>query len=158
MRLTASAPSYGLDFENRRPMHESFKREEKIAGSSDRAFGLVFASFFAILAIIKLFFGAAHWAAAWAAGAVVFLIVALTLPRLLAPFNRVWMKIGLLLHRITNPIVLGLMFFGVFTPFGVIMRLFGWDGLARKLDPNADSYWVERESPGPPPDTMRQQF
>ena len=66
-----------------------------------------------------------------------FLIVALA-PALLAPLNRLWLKFGLLLHRIVSPVVLGIMFFGVITPMA-LMRLFGKDPLRLKFDTPAKS-------------------
>jgi hypothetical protein len=49
-------------------------------------------------------------------------------------------------------------FFGVVTPAGLIMRALGRDPLRLKLDRQAPSYWIPRQPPGPAPDTMRQQF
>ncbi|MBT6272654.1 MAG: hypothetical protein HOI95_00790 [Chromatiales bacterium] len=57
-----------------------------------------------------------------------------------------------------NPLILGLVYFGVFTPFGVVMRLFGWDSMRREWQPEADSYWLERDPKGPAPDSMKFQF
>jgi hypothetical protein len=54
--------------------------------------------------------------------------------------------------------VLGAIFFGVFTPFGVVMRLFGRDAMCRKWDAAAPSYWVKRDPPGPADDSYRNMF
>ena len=90
--------------------------------------------------------------------AAVILTIALIRPALLAPFNRVWMKFGLLLHKITNPIIMGLIFFLAVTPTAVVMRAIGKDPLRRKFDKSAQSYWIERVPPGPEPESMKQQF
>ncbi len=65
---------------------------------------------------------------------------------------------GLLLHGIVNPVVMGLLFFLVLTPFGLGLRLLGKDPLHRHFDRMAGSYWIRRSPPGPPPGTMTQQF
>lgn len=139
-------------------MHESLKREEEILGSSDRVFGFVFVVFLSVLAAIKLAIGQYQWATGWGGGAGVLLVIALTRPGVLAPFNRLWTRFGLLLHRVMNPLIMGIMFFLVLTPFGLTMRLFGWDALRRKRRPDQATYWITRDSIGPPPETMRNQF
>jgi hypothetical protein len=67
------------------------------------------------------------------------------------------MRLGLLLHRIVNPIVMGLLFFGTIWPTGLVMRLRGRDLLRLKREPASETYWIARE-PGPQPETMRDQF
>ena len=57
----------------------------------------------------------------------------------LGPFNTAWLKFGLLLSRIVNPIVLGAMFYFVITLFGLVLRLFGKDLLSLRRDPSATS-------------------
>ncbi len=137
--------------------HEKFTRDETIKGSSDRAFGIVFTVLFAVIGLLPLFSGGNARIWSLAVGALI-LAVALIRPALLAPFNRAWMKFGLLLHKITNPIIMGLIFFLAVTPTGLIMRALGKDPLRRKFDPSAQSYWIERDPPGPEPETMKQQF
>jgi hypothetical protein len=64
----------------------------------------------------------------------------------------------LLLGKVVNPIVLGLMFFLVFTPAALFLRLAGKDPLRLKRPKDAKSYWIPRDPPGPPPESMRLQF
>lgn len=137
--------------------HEDLTREQHVEGSSDRSFGLVFAAVFAIVAGWPLFHGETlRW---WAAGlAAIFALVALVKPALLAGLNRWWLKLGILLGKIVSPIALGLVFYGVITPLGIVMSLTGKDPLRLKLEPGSDSYWIAREPPGPPPDSMTNQF
>jgi hypothetical protein len=78
-------------------------------------------------------------------------------PSALRPLNIVWMKFGLLLHKIVNPVVMGLLFFGTIWPTGLVMRLRGRDLLRLKREPSANSYWIAR-TPGPEPQTMKDQF
>jgi hypothetical protein len=87
-----------------------------------------------------------------------FLMAALLIPAALNPLNRAWLKFGLLLHKIINPVVMGLVFYGAVLPTGLVMRAMGKDLLRLKLQPEADSYWIVRRPPGPAPETMKDQF
>src|SRR5580658_2800910 len=124
--------------------HESFDRELVAEGSSDRSFGLVFTAFFALVGLWPL----VHkrplrpWALFVSAG---FLLVALAFPQVLHPLNLLWTRFGKLLSKVTNPIITGIMFFVIFTPAGLLLRLFGKDLLRLKYDPSAPSYWIRRD-------------
>lgn len=161
--------------------HETFTRQEQPQGSSNLGFGLVFSGFFALLALLshlgKLPFSLSadqlaacpYWSAhpefaAYAltlsliAVSLVFLVLALVIPQALAPLNWVWTRFGLLLHKIVSPVVLGMLFLLVFTPIGIMMRVFGSDPLRLRFDPKATSYWIERSPPGPAADSLKNQF
>ena len=138
-------------------LHEDFSREEHIQAGTDRGFGLVFAGFFAILSAISWWRDHTGWHYLLPIAAA-FLIVAYTMPRLLAPLNRLWLKFGLLLYKVMNPLILGLLFFVTIMPIGLVMRAFGKDFLRLKLDRSAKTYWIERTPPGPAPETMKNQF
>jgi len=137
--------------------HEDLNRDQHVEGSSDRSFGLVFAGVFLVLAGMPLFHGETiRW---WSAGvAAVFALVALAKPTLLSGLNRLWMKLGILLGKVVSPIALGILFYIVITPIGAMIRLGGKDPLRLKFDPDAESYWIPREPPGPPPGSMNNQF
>ena len=138
-------------------VHESLVRDEAVTGSSDRAFGIVFTVVFVIVGLWPLLGdgGVRPWALI-TAGSI--LAVSVIYPSVLAPLNRLWMRFGLLLHRITNPLIMGLVFFVTVTPTALIMRLLGKDPLHRKIDREAASYWIDRRPPGPSPETMKNQF
>jgi predicted membrane metal-binding protein len=139
-----------------RDTHESFDRDE-VKTSSDRSFGFVFAAVFAILAVWPVLFGGRLrlWALV---PAVLFLAAALAYPRVLHPFNRLWFRIGVLLHHVVTPIVMGFIFcFGV-VPTALIMRLRGWDALRVDVKRRGETNWVVRVPPGPSPDTMKRLF
>ena len=125
-------------------LHEDFSRQEHVTAGSDRSFGFVFAGFFTLMSGLSWWRGHTswHWALPLAA---LFLAVALTKPGLLNPLNRLWLKLGLL-------------FFVTITPIGLVMRAFGKDFLRLRLDREAPSYWISREPPGPPPESMKNQF
>jgi len=138
-------------------LHEDFGRTDPVKRSSDRATGLVFAAVFTIIALWPLWKSGAvrEWALITAAAIT---IVALAIPRALGPLSRAWHGLGLVLHRVVNPLVMGLLFYLTVTPTGLLMRLFRKDPLRLRFDPEAKSYWIERQPPGPAPETMRHQF
>jgi saxitoxin biosynthesis operon SxtJ-like protein len=140
-----------------RGSHEFLAREEELKASSDRGFGLVFAAFCAIVAALSLYTGSHRWPW-WLAAAVIFALVAYVRPGVLAPLNRLWTKLGLLLFTVISPIVLGLIFFACVAPIGWIMRLTKKDPLRLRFEPEAGTYWIPREPPGPRPDTLKNQF
>lgn len=137
--------------------HEDLTREERVEGSSNRSFGLVFGVVFLLVALWPLFHGQPpRW---WSIGvAGVFSLLALLKPALLAAPNRLWTRLGVVLGKVVSPIALGILFYGVFTPMGAVARLIGKDPLRLKFDTTADSYWIPRDPPGPLPKSMTNQF
>ena len=97
--------------------------------------------------------------APWLTGlAALFGAVTLLRPALLHPLNRAWMALAYVLNRVVSPIVLGILYYGMITPIGWIMRLRGRDPMRRRLEPAAATYWLPRQPPGPPPESLRDQF
>lgn len=86
------------------------------------------------------------WASAFAAAAVIFFIVTIIKADALLPLNKLWMRLGLVLGKIVSPIVLGIVFFGLFTPIAIFMRLSGRDELCLKFK-NKTSHWISRSEP-----------
>ena len=132
-------------------------REEKIEGSSDRMFGLLFAAIFAVLALWPLLHGEKFRLWALAAGGV-FMVLALAWPRALSRMNRAWMRFGLSLNRIVSPVAIGVVYYLTLVPMSIAMRAFGKKPLRLGFDRAAASYWIPREPPGPDPQTMKDQF
>lgn len=138
-------------------IHEDFSRSHRTKGFSDRSLGLTFSGFFAVVEVIRLLrHKPFQWG--WLIASAVFLLIGLVTPGILHPLSRLWLRLALLLHRIVNPIVTGIIFFVVFAPVGFLFRLFGKDPLHLKMEPAAQSYWIPRNPPGPDPQTMRHQF
>ena len=137
--------------------HERLSHTEHIQGSSDRGFGIVFACVFTIIGLWPLFSDGTVriWSLAIAAG---FLVVALARPGLLASLNRLWMRFGLLLSKVVNPVIMALLYYVTVTPMGLLMRALGKDLLRLRFEPGAKSYWIERRPPGPDPESMVNQF
>jgi predicted membrane metal-binding protein len=90
--------------------------------------------------------------------ALLFGLVALVAPRILAPLNRIWLRFGLALHWIVNPVVMAVLYYLAVVPTGLIVRLTGKDLLRLRSNAGAASYWVRREPPGPQPDSMTKQY
>ncbi len=138
-------------------MIENAAREERIEGSSDRMFGLLFAAVFAGFALWPLVHGETVRFWALAAGGV-FLVLALAVPRALSPLNRAWMRFGLLLNRIVSPLAIGVVYYLALVPTGLAMRACGKKPLRLGFDRAAASYWIPRAPPGPDPKAMKDQF
>jgi hypothetical protein len=116
---------------------------------SERSFGFVFAGLFALVALYPAPHGQAiRWWALALAGA--FLAAALIAPRLLAPLNRLWFRLGLALGNVTTPVAMALLFVVAIVPTAVVLRLSGKDPLRLRLDRAAPTYWEPRaRQPGP---------
>lgn len=125
--------------------------------SSDRAFGWVFTAFFSLVGCWPLLHdeGVRIWALTLAAG---FALITTISPALLAPLNRQWTRLGFFLHKIVNPVVLGLIYILTIVPIGLLLRAMGKDHLRLKHQPDIASYWIERLPPGPPSDSLPRQF
>jgi len=121
----------------------------------ERQFGYLFAAVFTIIAFWPLWplHAPNIW---WLAGAVAWVAVALICPRLLAPLYKGWMKFGHVLGWINARIILGIVFFLLVTPIGLVMRLFGKD-LLRMRTPKTSTYWIARDKPIDP-QSLRNQF
>ncbi|MCF8722252.1 hypothetical protein LQ236_000272 [Nitrospina gracilis] len=131
--------------------------DDPVSGSSDRSFGLVFFAVFAGIGLWPLLNG----------GPVrpVFLVLAVATlgiagfrPFWLAPLNRRWIRLGQILGNAISPVILGILYFFVVTPTGFFLRMLGKDLLRMRCDPNAASYWIERDPPGPAPESLINQF
>jgi hypothetical protein len=139
------------------PAHGNAAQHDTGKRSSNRAFGIVFAVVFLIGAVFPLFSGGTL--RAWAlAAAAAFVAVAAFAPALLTYPNRLWLAFGALLHRVVSPVALGLIYFAAIVPTGLLMRLTGKDFLSLRRRVGESSYWVERRPPGPPPDSLKNQF
>jgi hypothetical protein len=136
--------------------HEDLARAVVVRESSDRSLGLALTVFFFATGIWPIVHQGVRVGPLLASAA--FLLVTLIRPVLLSPLTRAFTAIGLLMSRITNPIVTTLLFLVVVAPFGWISRLFGRDPLHQRRDRKTATYWIARTPPGPPPETMSKQF
>ena len=116
-------------------------KQKEIKISSNKSFGLVFFVIFIIIALWPLLNNGniRIWSIIVS---IIFLILGLLNSKILTPFNKLWMRLGALLGIIVSPIVMGVVYFGIITPIGLIMKLFGKDVLNLKLDKNKKTYWT----------------
>ena len=113
---------------------------------SNRKFGFFFTFAFAAAAAYFYFLANLSLAYIFIVSAFIFLLITLTKSDALLPLNKLWMRFGLLLGMIVSPVVLGIVFFGFFTPIAMLMRLSGRDELRLKFS-HKISHWITRTEP-----------
>ena len=113
--------------------------------SSNRSFGIVFFVVFLLIALYPLTNEGEIriWSVIIS---LIFLILGLLNSKILAPLNKLWFKFGIFLGKMISPLIMGIIFFLVVTPIGLIMRLLGKDVLNLKYN-DKQSYWIERNGP-----------
>ena len=113
--------------------------------SSNRSFGIVFFIVFLIIALYPLTYS--EEIRIWSTIiSLIFLVLGLFNSKILTPLNKLWFKFGIFLGKIISPIIMGIIFFLVVTPIGLLMRLFGKDLINLKFN-NNKSYWIEKNGP-----------
>ena len=126
----------------------------EVKSGSARGFGITFAAVFGIVGVWPALFG--NDPRLWCFGiAAAFLAAAFLFPKVLETPNRWWFRFGMLLGAIVAPIVMGLVYLLVITPFGLVMRGFGKKLLKLDFEPDAETYWIRRTDE---PSSMRNQF
>ena len=115
---------------------------DEIKIGSNRSFGIVFFIVFLLISIYPLLNKESInlW---FLIISIIFLILGLLNSAILSPLNKLWFKLGILLGKIVSPLVMGLIFFCVVTPIGLLMKLFKKDPLNLKFN-NKKSYWIEK--------------
>ena len=113
--------------------------------SSNRSFGIVFFIVFLLIALYPLINKGEFrlWSLIIS---FIFFILGILNSKILTPLNKLWFKFGIFLGKIVSPIIMGMIFFFVVTPIGVLMRIFGKDVLNLKYN-NKKSYWIEKTGP-----------
>ena len=113
--------------------------------SSNRSFGIVFFIVFLLIAFYPLSYSGEIrvWSAIIS---LIFLVLGLLNSKILTPLNKLWFKFGIFLSKIISPLIMGIIFFLVVTPIGLIMRIFGKDVLNLKYN-KSHSYWIEKNGP-----------
>ena len=118
---------------------------DEIKISSNRSFGIVFFIVFLLIALYPLLKG--NDLRIWSLViSFVFLVLGLINSKILTPLNRLWFKFGLLLGRFISPLIMGIIFFVVVTPIGIIMRLLKKDLLNLKYN-KKETYWIDKSGP-----------
>ena len=116
---------------------------DNIKTSSNRSFGIVFFVVFLLISFYPL--TKSEDIIIWSLLiSIIFLILGLINSKILTPFNLIWTKFGFFLGNLISPIVMSIIFFGVITPIGFLMRIFGKDSLNLKMT-KSETYWVKKE-------------
>jgi len=137
-----------------RNFHESYTPGE-VKPPSPRSTGFVFVG---VAVLIAAIYRHNPLVAGIALGvAVILLALSFLAPRTLQPLNLVWFQIGMLMHKVVNPIVMFLMFAVAMVPTGLLMRL-GHDPLRSKREPDASTYWIEPDPALAKLNSMKNQF
>ena len=119
---------------------------DKIKLGSNRSFGIVFFVVFLLIALYPL--SNLGEIRVWSLIiSLIFLFLGLLNSKILSPLNKIWFKFGIILGKIISPLVMGIIFFLVVTPIGLLMRLFKKDVLSLKFDKNNRTYWIEKNGP-----------
>jgi hypothetical protein len=121
-----------------------------------RRFGLTVGGAFALLGAVLYWRGRTTTSTAFLVVGAVLIMAGIVIPGRLAPVHRAWMGFAHLLSKVTTPVFMGVVYFLVISPMGLIMRLFGRNPLVHR--PAGDGYWLRREPHHDPTDTMRHQF
>lgn len=138
--------------------HENFTEHKKVEGPSNRNFGFTVGGLFTAIGVLKaILSGLSLFSGAFLLIGAALLSVTVTKPNLLTQANSAWMKLGLLLFHIVNPVIMLLMFAVCFVPAGIIMKLVGYDPMHRTFDKKAKSYWIKKEGTDLPA-PMKYQF
>ena len=118
---------------------------DEIKIGSNRSFGIVFFIVFLLISTYPLLND--NNIRIWSLFlSVIFLILGLINSSILTPLNKVWFKFGILLGKIVSPLVMGIIFFLVVTPIGILMRILNKDILNLKYN-NKSTYWIEKTGP-----------
>jgi len=118
------------------------KKEIKI--SSNKSFGIVFFVIFLVVALWPLINEGEIriWSIVIS---IIFLFLGLINSKILTPLNKLWFRFGILLGSVFSPIVMGIIYFGVITPIGFLMKLIGKDILNLKQNKKSSTYWIKKE-------------
>lgn len=133
---------------------------EPQTGPTNRSFGLTVGGIFLVIE------GLRYWHSQYvdALGYVLLgisiplILGGLLAPSALTPLNKAWMKLGLVLHKIVNPVVMLIIYASAICTTGLILKILRKDPLRLKLDPDTKTYWIRRDPSDPAPETMKNQF
>lgn len=114
----------------------------RLTPAEGRKFGLTVGAAFGVLAAVSWWRG--HQIPVYVFGglAAALILGGLIVPGSMGPVNRAWMRFAEILSKVTTPIFMGIVFFLVITPVGLLMRLFGRNPMRHKAVDN--SYWAPR--------------
>lgn len=140
-------------------LHEEFSRDYQVEAASNKRFGIVVGAILLLFGAIRALL---HWEIGWLAAVLggigsALVLTALINADMLAPANRGWNKLGLVLHRVTNPLFLGAMYAIAIIPTGLLMRVFGVDPMGMR-GTRKNTYWIAREKGGSTAQSLEKPF
>lgn len=140
-------------------LHEEFARDYHVEAASNKRFGLIVGGILLLFGVLRTYLhGEIGYLSGLLAGVgLVLVIAALTRPDVLEPANRGWNKLGLLLHRVTNPIFLGGLYAIAIVPTGLLMRAFRVDPMGLRRQPKG-TYWNARNKTGSTAQSLEKPF
>jgi large-conductance mechanosensitive channel len=151
-RKMSASPNFSL--------HENYRDDHPIEAGSDRAFGCTVGTILMAIGAAKAFVAGSLTPVSsliFALG-VALLLLGIGAPSRMSALNRLWLKIGTVISKVVNPIVLAMLFFLVVTPMAFVMRIAGKRPLRLAPDRTAASYWIARAPAEDGASSMRQQF
>jgi hypothetical protein len=137
--------------------HEPVHSHRRLKEGSNKTFGLTFAGVFLFIGLWP-FLRHDQSPRSWAiVVSIIFFALSIFASHYLTHLNRLWFKLGLALHALVSPLIMGFLFFVAVTPMGIIMRLLGKD-LLRLRRNNSQTYWLERNPKGPASGSLKNQY
>lgn len=140
--------------ENRNLFHEKFDRKDVVKIGSEKSFGFTFGTIFLFFGSLPIAYQHSPRVGAMVLG-FLFILVSVLKPAIFRVPNRIWFRLGLLLNRVVSPLILAILYYLVFTPVGLILKLFKKDILNLRIDKSQSTYWIKSESQT---GTMKDQF
>lgn len=122
-----------------------------------RKFGITMGTAFLVITVL-IFIKHRYIAVPTSAISLVFFVSALLIPGYLKLLYSLWMKFAFVMGWVNTRLILFILFYLVFTPIGLVMRIFGVDALDRKIDKSRNSYWKKKEKRCFNPSDYERQF
>ena len=116
----------------------------KVKLPSNRKFGFFFSTIFLLTSFYSYYLDSEIMFYILGLLCGILLITTITNPKVLLPLNKLWIKFGIVLGMIVSPIIMGIIFFGIFTPIAIIMRLSGRDELRLRFK-KQKTHWINRK-------------
>lgn len=113
---------------------------------SNKNFGIFFSIIFLLLSLYFLFYSKINLGIFFFVLCFLFFIISFISPNFLNPLNKLWFLLGIFLGKIISPIVLGIIYFCIFTPISIFFKLISRDELNLKFHKGTNSYWIKKNS------------
>ena len=120
-------------------------KSSEIKLPSNHKFGFFFSTIFLLASLYSYYIDSEIIAYVLSALCGTFLVITIINAKILLPLNKLWMKFGVLLGMIVSPIIMGIIYFGIFTPIAIVMRLSGRDELRLKFK-QQKTHWINRKT------------